>query len=82
AAIWPEGVVARAITRHGTPIDVTVSGRGGNRMHHAACDGCGRSKDTPASHTGDILPVLLAWVDDHATTCAFLPRPTRTEGAR
>ena len=78
---WPNDVLLRALTRNGAPIDVTVSGRRGDQLHHAECGGCGRDKDTPATHTGGILPVLLVWVDDHATTCAFLPRPTRTQEA-
>lgn len=69
--VWPEGVIARFLTRNGATVDLT-----GNRdAADGICTGClAIYDDTSPLYYG--LIAVRRWAQDHAEKCLALPRPT------
>jgi hypothetical protein len=75
AEAWPEGVVARFLTRIGLRYDdyrATVDLTEAAGRVTATCQPCGRTK----SHDLPYRDQILDWAQDHAIGCTALPKPT------
>lgn len=93
-AAWPEGVIARYLTVGGATVDLTLTADPDDEeasdwdKTHAACTGCGATKNERwDTHPYAQLVTLSQaeriatastrkWAQAHASTCRAMPKPS------